>query len=256
MQIKIKGLPLVLNTIQYLEPLKEVWLCHNSIMFSENHEMYVYKNAQFSTTRTDNYNIPIQKDAEGVILIDFSEVGLAFNILSPRELEKYNKDDWYIVPDTPIETLKSEKDWIKRMSIDDALESFHTYFTDESYPDENLICLKETIILRLASYSDRTELEELIEHCKRDFEKEFKENNGKEAIPERTLQKIFQKLEETRPYLHEIQTAAENRLLQLPAQETQESMQKDLNAALELEDYTKAEEIKNNMLAKGFTPAA
>lgn len=47
MNIKIKGTILVLNTIDNLEPNKKVWISRQSVMFSEEGEIYVDKKAQF-----------------------------------------------------------------------------------------------------------------------------------------------------------------------------------------------------------------
>jgi len=258
MNIRIKGAVLVLNTIDHLETNKKVWVSHESLIFTEAADAYLYKKAQFvaEPSFSNGYVIPLKKDEDGTLVLDFIEVRFAFNIMQSKELSKVDLDEYWHIGTVELEKQKDARDWIRRGILNELFESFAECFLSEAYPMENLTCIKDTLIERLRECENRVTVEEILAFCRNDFKNQLVVNEEvPEHLIEETKTKFCKRIDTVNPFFEEIAMAAEIRLAALPQEvETEASMQEKLDAALTIEDYVKAVEIRNEMKEKGFTP--
>lgn len=262
MKIKITGKPLVLNTLDNLQPNKKVWLSHESLLFTKTNDFYIYKKAQFvGRASPDNgYIVPVELDEEGYLNVCFKEIRFAFNMSDDKELKDVDINEYLHLSNVEMEKQKDDRDWIRRSMIDDLFQSFSLCLLNDLCPMENLLCIHETLLDRIVSCEDKDLLEDLVEFCSRNFKEESliaSSDEQAEAL-EQNLElltaKLHKRVDEVQNLLDSLKVVATERVALLPQEETEESMQKDLDTAIAQEDYNKAVDIRNNMLGKGFKP--
>lgn len=159
--------------------------------------------------------------------------------------------------EAPMEKQKDTLDWIRRYTIADVFSSFMTVLLNSDYPENYFICMKDTLLQRIPTCSNRSLLETILLCCKRDYKTEVMERDEMQAEMEADkslVGKLEKRVTYLAPIFREIQEAIDIRLLILPVDETEESMQSELDKYTREEDWLKVKQIRDKMTEKGFTP--
>ena len=257
MNIYIEGEILILNTIELLEINKRVWISHDSLILTETKDLYIHKKAQFVCQPSPNngYVIPVTKKSENDLTLHVTEVKFAFNVTLPKHLMEIDLSDYHHLGNVTMQKQTDERDWIRRSTIYELFDALTKCILLDTYPMEHLICIHETFIQRIMICDNHDLLEEIKVFVYRGFKTEelFSEEVSEDDLKQLTLQ-LHKRVDEIQHLLDSLIQSVEQTIKQLPAEETEKSMQADLDAATEKEEWLKVKEIRQNMINKGFTP--
>lgn len=148
--LKVKGIPLLLNTIGSLKSEQKGWIAPEAIAITLDGDMYIHKDTKFLLNSTGGvtYTVPIHRDEEGNLIVDLSEVAYAFMPLNQKQKEKLEKklDEWLYCK-TEIEIIDDERAWYRRYSIDTLLVKVENLF--DNYDTNDLAYIIDLIITKL-----------------------------------------------------------------------------------------------------------
>lgn len=255
--IKVKGNILILNTIDNLEVGADVKIPTNSIAVCEDGRCKLHTKAQFVTKEIsmDGYIIPLKKESDGVLLLDFSEVRFVFGRLAIEDFDKLSKS--WVEYSAICEKQKTDVDIFSRYPLDDLSSAFwHTVYA-ETQNKERVINLVSLFKKKISTTDDIKDIEYQLETYDKDFLQDLEKSNEYDDETERTKDKDYF-IKNIKPHFDKVVKALHERIDNLKSLSadnmSEEEMQKILKEYLEKEDYINAGLQRDKMKLKGFTP--
>lgn len=255
--IKVKGNILILNTIDNLENDSYVRIATNSIAVCEDGRCKLHMKAQFVTKEItmDGFLVPLKKEKDGSLLLDFSEVRYVFGRLSVEDFDKLSKD-W--VEYTAIcEKQKAEVDIFSRYPLDDLSGAFWHSVYAETQNKERIVKLVGLFKKKISTTDDIKDLEYQLNVYNKDFVKELENSNEYDDETERASD-IDHFVTNIKTHFDKVVYALQQKIAELKTltadEMPEDEMQKLLNEYLEKEDYPNAGLMRDKMKEKGYVP--
>ncbi len=246
--LKIKGKILVLNTIDNLGANQIVFIARNSIMVASTGDLYLYKFAQFVTSKVDlsGYIIPVEKDEQGSLSVDFSEVKFAFDTCSEKEALTLDKEVWLSCK-VELEKQKDDIDWINRYNLDELFTHFDALLTNSDLSSQ-YYQTKQLFIEKIQKSSDLEALQEIVDYCNIDYAQRIEDNT---EITKDEAQAALSRWNDIKSHIMEVGGWATKRVEKLSEKKLQacnaDELNKLLKQAEEREDYIRMKEIMDEI---------
>ena len=255
--INVKGNILILNTIDNLEPDLDVKIATNSLSVCEDGRCKLHMKAQFISKdlTVDGYIVPLRKEKDGSLLLDFSEVRFVFGRTSIEDFDKLSKD--WVEYSAICEKQKTDTDIFSRYPLDDLSGAFwHTIYA-ETQNKERVVNLVSLFKKKIANTTDIKDLQYQLEVYNKNFLQDLEESKDYDEEVERAND-IDHFVKNIKPSFTKIVKSLEARIAELKTltadNMSEEEMQKILKEYLEKEDYINAGLQRDKMKLKGFTP--